>query len=100
MVAPNIVDRKLIPKSSWMYWFYPPDEHQNCERIVVGCYVKGPERVLSYELFPLSELPNNVVSAEDLKAILANLVDRSSLQRFEHLPNDRVRAHAVASDFI
>jgi hypothetical protein len=92
--------RKLLPKSAWMYWFYPPDEHENHERIVVGCYVKGPKRTLSYEVFSLSDLPNGLVNAEDLEAILINLLDRSAIQRFEHLNNCRVGTHAVASDFI
>jgi hypothetical protein len=100
MGTPSDVDRELLPKSNWQYWFYPPDEHQNCERIVVGGYVKGPNRTLSYELFLLSDLPNDFVSAQDLETILVNLLDRSSLQRFERLPSYRVGADAVAPDLI
>jgi hypothetical protein len=92
--------RELLPKSAWMYWFYPPDEHQNRERVVVGCYVKGPKRTLSYELFPFSELPNEFVSAQDLEAIIVNLLDRSAIQRFEQLPNCRVGTHAVGPNLI
>jgi hypothetical protein len=83
-----------------MYWFYPPDEYQNYERLVVGCYVKGLKRTLSYELFSLSDLPNDFVSTEDLEAILINLFDRSSIRCFEQLPNGRRLTHAVASDLI
>jgi hypothetical protein len=92
--------RELLPKSQWQYKFYPPDEYDGCKRIVIGCYVKGPKRTLSYELFRLSDLPNNYISAQDLEAILSNLLDIPTIQRFERLPNYRVGAHAVRSDLV
>lgn len=56
---------------------------------------EGAQTHPSYELFRLSDLPNGFVSAQDLEAILVNLFDRSSLQRFECLPDYRVAAYAV-----
>jgi hypothetical protein len=83
-----------------MYWFYPPDEYQSCERIVVGCYVKGPKRTMSFEMFRLSDLPNDFVGAEDLEAINANLIDRSAVQCFEQLPSYRASGLAVAPELV
>jgi len=87
---------ELIPKSYWQYKFYPPDEYQNCERISVGCYVNGPQRSLCYELFRLSDLPNDFISAQDLEAILSNLHDRTTIKRLERPPNQSCQKSADA----
>jgi hypothetical protein len=92
--------RELLPKSYWRYWFEPANECVQYDRIIVGCYVKGPKRTLSYQLFPLSDLPNDFVGAEDLECILSNLDDRSTMHRFETLPNYRVGTHAVGPNLI
>lgn len=83
-----------------MYWFYPPDEYQSCERIVVGCYAKGPNRTMSFEMFRLSDLPNDFVGAEDLEAINAKLLDRSAIKCFEQLTSYHGGGLAVACDLI
>jgi hypothetical protein len=80
--------RELLPKSAWRYWFYPPDEWSDCERITIGCYVKGPKRSLSYELFRISDLPNDFVSAQELESILVNLPDRFTIASWQQWPQD------------
>lgn len=97
---PQEFDRELLPKKFWRYSYEPANESVGYSRITVGCYVNGPNRVLSHEVFPLSDLPNDYVGSEDLGYIVANLVDVSAFQRFETLPDDRVGSGAVRPDFV
>jgi hypothetical protein len=92
--------RELLPKHRWTCSFYPANECVSYNRIVLGCYVKGPKRVLDYEQFAVSDLPNDFVSAQDLEAILVNLRDFAAFQRFENVFNNRVGAHAVSPDLV
>ena len=92
--------RELLPKSEWQYCFYPANEWVQFDRIVVGCFVKGPERCLSYEQFALSDLPNYYVPLQDLECILSNLLDQVTVRRFEQLPSYRASGLAVAPDLI
>lgn len=92
--------RELLPKRRWRYSYEPANEFVPHDRIVVGCYVKGPKRTLSYEVFHISDLPNDFVSAEDLEAIRVNLLDISAFQSFEELPDYRVSAHTVVPDLV
>ncbi len=85
------VHRELLPREHWTYCFEPPNEVRDYEFIIVGCFVKGTERCLSYELFKLSDLPNDFVSAVDLEAILSNVHDRSVMHSFETLPRNQNR---------
>ena len=96
MASTKSDDRELLPKRVWRYWYEPANESIKVERIILGCYVKGPNRTLSHEVFRLSDLPNDFVSAQDLECILSNLLDRSNMHRFETLPDYRIGAHAVA----
>lgn len=88
-------ERELLQERYWSYSYEPANEFVPYDRIVVGCYVKGPSRTLSYEVFRVSDLPNDFVGAQDLEAILVNLLDRSAFQRFEQLPDYRISAHTI-----
>jgi hypothetical protein len=90
--------RELLPKSEWQYWFCPANECVQFDRIVVGCFVKGPERCLSYEQFAISDLPNDYVPLQELECILSNLLDRVTVRRFEQMPSYRACGLAVPPD--
>lgn len=82
---------KRISKQDWWYCFYPANEIAP-ERIVIACWRKyfsfEPRNVatLGYEQFDIADLPNDFVNAEELEAILSNVVDRREFQKFEQLP--------------
>jgi hypothetical protein len=95
-----MINRELLPKSEWQYRVYPADEHFPFGRIIVGCFVKGPERCLSYEQFALSHLPNQYVQRQDLECILSNLLDQMPVRRFETLPDNRADGLAVGPDLV
>jgi hypothetical protein len=54
---------QLIPKDEWE-WIFVPDPN----RLGARCRVNSDGELL-YQLFPMSELPNALITADDLKRL-------------------------------
>lgn len=95
-------ERELLPKSYWIYMFHPLDGLRDHEQIIIGCYERGngAVRSLDYEVFRLSDLPNDFVGAPDLEFILANIGDRRTVREFERLTDGGLAPVPVGSDLV
>lgn len=77
----------LLPKSKWRIWFCASSEKRKWDRLFVGCYNNRGR--MAYDEFAIPDLPNDLITADDLKRLGIHNSELGVLIRLGDLTTDK-----------